>query len=71
MYIGKKDFKRNFWDTEPYKKLLLQKWKEWQKVWNNRIKHYTPRVDPQHDDVIIDGIIEKLEMKKPKGETQM
>ena len=47
---------------------------KWQKVWKNRITHYTPRVKPEHAlpcRVIADdetkGIIEKWSTKKGKG----
>ena len=49
---------------------ILPKWKKWQKVWKNRITHYTPRVDPKHSDVEIDGVIENWNPKKAKGESQ-
>jgi hypothetical protein len=69
-YIGKKQYNKNFWDTESYLKLLLPKWKKWQKVWKNRIQHYTPRSTPHQQDVTIEGIIEKWDPKKGKNDNQ-
>jgi hypothetical protein len=63
-YIGKKEFKKNFWEQDFFHKLMMQKWKKWQNVWKNSILHYTPRVKPHHDDVRIDGIIEAWLKKK-------
>jgi hypothetical protein len=52
-------------------KNLFPQWKKWQKVWKNRIMHFTPRVDPQHPDVEIEGVIEIWNPEKPKGEPQI
>lgn len=71
IYIGKADFKPNFWDTQPFLKSLLPNWKKWQKVWKNRITHYTPRTKPQHPDVDVAGIIQKWNAKKKSGESQI
>ena len=56
--------RKNFWDQESYHRIILQKWKKWQKVWKNSILHYTPCDKPQHDDVRINGIIETWDTKK-------
>ena len=71
MYIARKDYKKNFWDTEPYLKQMLPKWKKWQKVWKNHILHYTPRITPQQEDVTVDGLIEKFDTKKAKSDSQI
>ena len=71
IYIGRKEFKKNFREIVSFLKNLLSKWKKWQKVWKNRITHYTLRVDPQHPDVEIEGVIEIWNPKKPKGEQQI
>jgi hypothetical protein len=53
---------------ESFLKNALLNWKKWQNVWKNLITHYTPpRVDPKHDYLIIDGIIEKWDPTLAKG----
>ena len=69
-YVGKKNYKLNFWDTEPYLKLLKPKYAKWQKVWKNRLDHYTPREKPAHEPIPIEGIIEKWDPKVAKGTPQ-
>jgi hypothetical protein len=71
IYIGNKDFKKNFWDTQPFLKSLQPNWNKWHNAWKNRIKHYTPRTKPQQADVDVKGIIEKWNPKKPKGGSQV
>ena len=69
-YVGKKNYKMSFWDTEPYLKLLKPKYAKWQKVWKNRLDHYTPREKPAHEPIPIEGIIEKWDPKVAKGTPQ-
>ena len=64
IYIGKKDYKRNFWDSEGFLKLMKPKYVKWQNAWKNRILNYTPRYKPAHKDVEVTGIIENWD---PKG----
>jgi hypothetical protein len=71
IYIGKADFKPNFWDTQPFLKPLLPNWKKWQKVWKNRITNYTPRTKPQQPNVDVASIIEKWNTKRKTGESQI
>jgi hypothetical protein len=63
IYIGKKDFKKKFWTTESF--LMSQKphYIKLQKAWKNLIKHYTPRVTPEYDDVPVEGVTEKWNPK--------
>ena len=69
-YVGKKNYTKNFWDTEPYLKNLKPKYAKWQKVWKNRLDHYTPREKPAHEPIPIEGIIEKWDPKVAKGTPQ-
>ena len=46
IYIGKKEVNKNFGEQESFHKLMLPKWKKWQKVWKIRILHDNPRVKP-------------------------
>jgi hypothetical protein len=71
IYIGKTDFKLNFWDTQPFLKSLQPNWKKWQKVWKIRIKYYTPRTKPQQPDVDVAGIVEKWNTKRKANESQI
>ena len=59
IYIGNKEFKRDFWTTESFLKSQKPNYNRWQQAWKNRIKHYTPRVTPAYDDIPIEGVIEK------------
>jgi hypothetical protein len=36
IYIGNKDFMKNFWDSQAFLQSLLPNWKKYQKVWNPR-----------------------------------
>ena len=63
IYIGKKDYKRNFWDSEGFLKLMKPKYVKWQNAWKNRILNYTPRYKPAHKDVELNGIIENWDPK--------
>jgi hypothetical protein len=64
IYIGKADFKPNFWDTQAFLKSLLPNGKKWQKVWKNCITNYPPRTKPQQPDVDVAGIVQKWNAKK-------
>jgi len=59
IYIGKKEFKNDFWTTEAFLRSQKPNYIKWQQAWKNRIKHCTPRVTPEYDDVPVDGVIEK------------
>jgi hypothetical protein len=53
---------------ESFLKNALPKWKKWPNVWKNLITHYTPpRVDPEHDYLIIDGDILEMGPEISKG----
>jgi hypothetical protein len=67
VYIGKKDFKKDFWATEAFLRQQRPKYIEWQKAWKNRIKHYTPREQPVYEDVPVEGVIEKWDPKATKS----
>ena len=69
--IAMKDYKKDFWLAESFNKVILPKWKKWQKAWKNRIAHYTPRVKPAHSNVPLDGVIEEWDPKKPKRTSQI
>jgi hypothetical protein len=71
IFIAKKNFTKNFWDTEPFLKQTKPKYIKWQQAWNNRIEHYTPRVKPDYDDVKVEGVIETWDTKLPKGTSQI
>jgi hypothetical protein len=71
MYIARKDYNKRIWDTESIFRLTLPTRKKWQKVWNNRIQHCTPRVDQEHPDVELEGGIEECDIKKPNGTFQI
>ena len=71
IYIGKKSFNKNFWDTETFLKMMKPKYTKWQQAWKNRIKHYTPRAQPDYDDISVDGVIEKWDPKLSKANSQM
>ncbi len=59
IYIGNKEFKRDFWTTESFLKSQKPNNIKWQQAWKNSIKHYTPRVTPEYDNVPVDGVFEK------------
>jgi hypothetical protein len=59
IYIGKKDFIKDFWTTESFLRSQKPNYIKWQQAWKNRIKHFTPRVTPEYDDVPVEGVIEK------------
>jgi hypothetical protein len=79
MYIGKKDFKKDFWSTEIFLRHQKPNYIKWQQAWQNSITHYTPRGTnytprdthytprdtPAYDDVPVDseGVIEKWDPK--------
>ena len=71
IYIAKKNFKTNFWDSEPYLKNLRQNYVKWQKARGNRLVNYTPRKKPEYDPVPVEGLIEKWDTKDPKGTSQI
>ena len=71
MFVAKKNFKTNFWDTESFLKHHKAGFVKWQKAWSNRIKHYTPREKPEYDLVPVDGISEKWDTKIAKGTPQI
>ena len=71
IYIGKKDYKRNFWDSEGFLKLMKPKYVKWQNAWKNRILNYTPRYKPAHKDVDLNGIIETYDPKAKKEVSQV
>ena len=70
IYIRKKDYKKNFWDSEPYLKQMKPKYFKWQNAWKNRILNYTPRYKPAHKDVEVTGIIENWDPKAKKDANQ-
>ena len=70
IFIAKKIYTKNFWDTEPFLKLMKPKYVKWQNAWSNRIRHYTPRYKPAHKDVDVTGIIEKFDPKAKKDVNQ-
>ena len=63
IYIGKKDFKKDFWATESFLRSQKPHYIKWQQAWKNRIKHYTPREQPVYEDVPVEGVIEKWDTK--------
>jgi hypothetical protein len=67
MFVAKKNFTKNFWDSESFLKNHKVGFVKWQKAWSNRIKHYSPREKPDYDLVPVDGIIEKWDTKIVKG----
>ena len=71
MFVAKKNFTKNFWDSEGFLRLHKTGFVKWQKAWSNRIKHFTPREKPEHDLVSVEGIIEKWDTKLPKGTSQI
>ena len=71
VYIGKKDFKKSFWDSEPFAKTTKPSYVKWYNAWKNRIKHYTPCKQPNYDDIPVDGIIETWNPKAAKGSPQI
>ena len=62
MFVAKKNFKQNFWDSEAFLKHHKAGFVKWQKAWSNRIKNYTPREKPDYDLVPVDSI-EKWDAK--------
>jgi hypothetical protein len=60
-----------FWDSQAFFLSLQPNWKKWQKVWEIRIKYYTPRTNTQQPDVDVACIIEKFNPKKKLGESQI
>ena len=67
IFVAKKNFSKNFWDTESFLKQTRPKYVKWQQAWKNRIKHYTPRNKPVYDEVTVEGIIETWDTKIAKG----
>jgi hypothetical protein len=59
IYICKKEFEKDFWTTEAFLRSQKPNDIKLQQVWKNSIKHYTPRVTPEYDDVPVEGVIEK------------
>jgi hypothetical protein len=64
IYIGKKDLKKNFWDVETNLKMVLPKWKKWQKLpesleETHDLEVLQPRVSPQLEDVTVEEIREQ------------
>jgi hypothetical protein len=56
IYIGKKDFKKYFWTTGSFLRSRKPNYIKWQQAC---IKHCTPCVTPEYDDVLVEGVIEK------------
>ena len=71
IFVAKKNFSKNFWDTESFLKQTRPKYVKWQQAWKNRIKHYTPRNKPVYDEVSVEGIIETWDTKIAKGTPQI
>jgi hypothetical protein len=71
IYIAKKKFKHNFWDSEGFLRLHKTGFVKWQKAWSNRIKHFTPHEKPDYDLAPDGGIIEKWDTKIPKETSQI
>jgi hypothetical protein len=61
IYIGKKDFKKNSGPlklTESFLRSQKPNYIKWQQAWKNSIKHYTPCMTPEYDNVPVEGVIE-------------
>ena len=71
IFIGKKNYNKNFWETEAFLRLMRPKYVKWQNAWQNRILHYTPRYKPAHKDVDLNGIIETYDPKAKKEVSQV
>ena len=71
IFIGKKSYSKNFWETEAFLRLTKPKYVKWQNAWQNRILHYTPRYKPAHKDVDLNGIIETYDPKAKKEVSQV
>ena len=70
MFIGKKNYSKNFWETEAFLRQMKPKYVKWQNAWKNRILNYTPRYKPAHKDVEVTGIIENWDPKGKKDVNQ-
>ena len=74
IFIGKKNYSKNFWDSEAFLRQMKPKYVKWQNAWQNRILHYTeytPRYKPAHKDVDLNGIIETYDPKAKKEASQV
>ena len=70
IFMGKKNYSRNFWDSEAFLRLMKPKYVKWQNAWKNRILYCTPRYKPAHKDVAVNGIIENWDPKGKKDANQ-
>ena len=71
IFIGKKNYSKNFWDSEAFLRQMKQPYVKWQNAWKNRIQNYTPRYQPAHKDIDLVGIIETYDPKAKKDVSQV
>jgi hypothetical protein len=71
IFIGKKNYSKNFWDSEAFLRQMKQPYVKWQNAWKNRIQYYTPCYKPAHKDVDIVEIIETSDPKAKKDVSQL
>ncbi len=64
IYRAKKDFTKDFWRLEKFVRDIRPKWTKWQKARRNHFEQYTPRVEPQHGEVEIQGVFDSSNNKE-------